>query len=518
MNLHHHTSDLFAFNETYRRLLTDPAGLKPFVAHATPEALPSDKAPWQRTGIERASLVDTLRRHNAAAPDVLDKLARPETLVVITGQQPGFLWGPLYALYKAWGALAWARKLEALWKCPVVAVFCNMSEDHDWNEANRITVREGHQWVRRALPAEPAGAHLADKLYPSIQEILEVVGPSVHEALGGGDIPGGETWGQAFTRHLRAALPSEPLVILEPSWLRELAAPFLTRLVKERHGFRQDLLMAASALKISGLPAPLEDEDALHLCHADAGRRTRLREAGPGFESGRRMWAHEGELARDLAAHPRDFSCNVVSRVLWMRQLLPVAAEVLGPAEAAYHLQLQGCHARAGLVAPVLLPRPHVTVLRQREEKRLTRLGLKPWQVGSSLPSGDDARLKEAVGDRVEGIRRLWAALEKEVAPYGDLGKRLTRRRAELEKILEWVPGAFEEAAALKDGQGMEAWKALQDWIMPLGEPQERTLSLGVLTELTGPFWEDLRQQADPTVRIPLWVTLDQGEADAHGT
>ncbi|MGE4158603.1 MAG: bacillithiol biosynthesis BshC [Planctomycetota bacterium] len=496
MKLRHHPGEHFAFNESYRRLLEDPASLHPFVTHATPEDLPVDRAPWRRTGIERSALIEILRRHQAAAPAVLEKLAKPETLVVVTGQQPGLKGGPLFSLYKAWGALGWSRRLEAQWQTPVVAVFCNMSEDHDWAEANALVLREGNQWVKQPVPPDVPGAHLCDKAYPG---------------------PGGDTFGTAFTRHLRDHLKDEPLVILEPSWFREMLSPFMARMVMERSGFRQDLRMATSALKLSGLPVPLEESEALHLCHAHQGKRTRVRDAGSGrFEAGAKSWAREADILSDLKTLPRDFSCNVVSRVLSLRQLLPVVAEVLGPSETAYHLQLQPLHARAGLVAPLLLPRPHVVVLREREAKRLQKLGLEPWQVGTLPPRGGDPRLKEAVGDRVEGIRRLWAALEQDVSHHGDLGRRLARRRGELEKILAWVPGAFEEAAALKDAQGLEAWKALQDWLFPLGEPQERALSLEVLSGLTGPYWEDLRRLADPTVRMPLWATCEQGDVDAH--
>jgi len=43
----------------------------------------------------------------------LDRFARPDALVVVAGQQPGLFGGPLYTLYKAITAIAFARDPEA---------------------------------------------------------------------------------------------------------------------------------------------------------------------------------------------------------------------------------------------------------------------------------------------------------------------------------------------------------------------------------------------------------------------
>src|SRR5256884_1846648 len=65
-----------------------------------------------------------------------DQLAAGEVLVVTTGQQPGLLTGPLYTVYKAFSAMALARRLARERRTPVVPVFWVAGDDHDFAEAN----------------------------------------------------------------------------------------------------------------------------------------------------------------------------------------------------------------------------------------------------------------------------------------------------------------------------------------------------------------------------------------------
>ncbi|HRK60347.1 MAG TPA: bacillithiol biosynthesis BshC, partial [Candidatus Kapabacteria bacterium] len=58
------------------------------------------------------------------------------TMAVVTGQQVGFLGGPLYTLYKAYSAIAQAEKLQAQYQSfNVIPLFWIEDNDHDRNEA-----------------------------------------------------------------------------------------------------------------------------------------------------------------------------------------------------------------------------------------------------------------------------------------------------------------------------------------------------------------------------------------------
>jgi uncharacterized protein YllA (UPF0747 family) len=70
----------------------------------------------------------------------LDALARPGTVVVVTGQQVGLFLGPLYSLYKAATAVSVARALEQETGVRCVPVFWLQSEDHDFDEIDHCHV------------------------------------------------------------------------------------------------------------------------------------------------------------------------------------------------------------------------------------------------------------------------------------------------------------------------------------------------------------------------------------------
>ena len=77
-------------------------------------------------------------------------LAGGETHVVVAGQQPGLLGGPLFTVYKAATAVRLANELSSLPGAPrVVPLFWNHSDDHDLDEVNRTFLVNGAQDVQR---------------------------------------------------------------------------------------------------------------------------------------------------------------------------------------------------------------------------------------------------------------------------------------------------------------------------------------------------------------------------------
>src|ERR1041385_7708244 len=86
----------------------------------------------------RSALVAALRDQNGDSA-LLDRLSRPGTVAVVTGQQVGFLSGPAYTIYKALTAVRLAERLKSL-GIDAVPVFWLATEDHDFAEVN-------HAWV-----------------------------------------------------------------------------------------------------------------------------------------------------------------------------------------------------------------------------------------------------------------------------------------------------------------------------------------------------------------------------------
>src|SRR5438132_13189582 len=106
-----------------------------------------------------------------------DRLAAGEVLAVTTGQQPGLFTGPLYTVYKALSAIAFARKLERERGVPVVPVFWVAGDDHDFAEAN-------HAWVL-GRDGEPVKIVLRERAHeaPQLPLFREQLGGDIEAAL-----------------------------------------------------------------------------------------------------------------------------------------------------------------------------------------------------------------------------------------------------------------------------------------------------------------------------------------------
>ena len=101
------------------------------------------------------------------------RLADPAVRVVVSGQQPGLLGGPLYSLAKMVAVSRWAAALEAAGE-PAVAVFWVATEDHDWAEISStavLGVRRAAGLRSRPGPRAPgAGRHAHPG--PGVESVL----------------------------------------------------------------------------------------------------------------------------------------------------------------------------------------------------------------------------------------------------------------------------------------------------------------------------------------------------------
>src|SRR5690625_3462072 len=107
----------------------------------------------------REALADHLYEFNkqfTTHPNVfknIEKLRLNDCTVVITGQQAGFLTGPLYTIYKAISTIQHAKSLEKELNTPVIPVFWVAGEDHDYQEINHIWLLEDNRLIKKNYTA-----------------------------------------------------------------------------------------------------------------------------------------------------------------------------------------------------------------------------------------------------------------------------------------------------------------------------------------------------------------------------
>ena len=355
------------------------------------------------TESERDELREAHRRWHGDETSLaaLERLGRPTARVIVTGQQPGLLTGPLLVLYKSMAAIDLARRLKAAHpQLDFVPVFWVASEDHDFDEIRRV-FWPGHSGQLEEFLMQPStwkwgqmiGRIPTGALPPLIRQLVEhstfkteflpEVLRMIESSYGGdGDVETG------FCRMLLRLLAGTGLVVVSPlmAWVRRRGAAILAHEFSRPGVSSQMVIERGEAMRAAGLtPTVHRTPDALNAFWVDGeGRRYTLRLQDG--EVHRALPRHNGDeesidqpplAPRDLEAmlreQPEQFSANVVTRPLVQDSILPTVAQVIGPGEASYLAQVEPLYREFGVFAPLRTPRPSVTLVEPRVVRNLEK-------------------------------------------------------------------------------------------------------------------------------------------------
>jgi bacillithiol biosynthesis cysteine-adding enzyme BshC len=354
--------------------------------------------------------VEALRAYNTglgASPDTLQNvglLADDRTLCVVSGQQAGFLGGPLYTAYKILTTVLLARSLCSSLGVPVVPAFWLASEDHDFAEINHAYCFADEGVVRKVSFGWGDQGHSVSDLpiTPSVRSAFD----RYFRALGGGPYPLREVFKIDRSEYCRwcAALWSrlfsrEGLIVVEPGLLRPLAPAFFRSVLDRSAEVRSSLRAGALAVREAGF------EPALDLHHAGTLF---------GYDSsGMRVRLDDEEKRRQ--AEVRQLSTDAALRPLFQDWVLPTVAAVLGPGEISYHALLRPLYELFALPQPALVPRHSLTFIDGETAAFLELAGM-------------DARQFLSEGYRQNVPERLRGLADPELLSAFDSARRALRR------------------------------------------------------------------------------------------
>ena len=451
----------------------------------------------------------------------LDRFARPDTLVVVAGQQPGLFGGPLYTLYKAITAIAFARDLEAATGRPVVPIFWIASDDHDFEEVRRIIVGDGAAEPREfeyPLGAAPRGVSLsriplADPIADLVRGVDEALAPAgfrkeVVDRLRGSYAPG-SGWIDAFARLAGGWVVPWGALVFDPGDrdAKRLALPVFEREIELGGRSSEAARSTGAELEAAGYHAQITrtGQELNLFWHGEI--REALRLSGDGTlrlaESGRALASRE--LLANARKRPEDVSPGVLLRPLMQDHIFPTAAYVGGPAEVAYWAQVNALYPLFEMNPPAIVPRAGATILEPRVAKTLERFGVE-W---SSLAGDVEVVIREALSrflpvdfpalferERsgwIESMRRLEAAV--------------TSFDPSLQAAVETATGKVIHEGQVLEKKLMQVWKRRHEEsvqkirrargsLFPRGGLQERGMSILGYEAHHGPgLIEELREK-----------------------
>ena len=451
----------------------------------------------------RQRLVDELRRQNAdgdaAMEASLDLLSRSGTVVVATGQQVGLLGGPAFTLYKALTAVQCARELMRR-GTPAVPVFWLATEDHDLEEVS-------HAWILgpssppRRLDAATDGdedaavgeVRVRDAKLDDLAETLRGL-PHADEAvrLARDAYACSPTFGEAFRSFYRPLFSGTGLLFLCPmsEGIRTLAAPLVRQAIRRAPELSDALLRRGGGLQAAGYHQQVHFRGSTSLVLLfESAARVALKRRNGAYWSTSRAYSREDLLAM-LEHSPLAISPNALLRPVMQDYLLPTAALVAGPSEAAYLAQSSVLYDELLGRMPAVLPRASFTVLDGASRKLLGKYGMS--LADCLVPRSEiEARiasaivpppLKDSLAARRGEIRRLLGEMETALGEFDPtLADSFTVSRRKIEYQLDKIESKVSREAYRRAGTARRHASTLADFVYPAGHLQERFYSVPLM-------------------------------------
>jgi bacillithiol biosynthesis cysteine-adding enzyme BshC len=444
------------------------------------------------------------------------KLADPATRVVVTGQQPGLLGGPLFSVAKAVAAARWAAELEAAGE-PAVAVFWVATEDHDWAEVSSavIPTPQGPRAFDLGPDPEPLAPSGMRALGPQVTEVLRALAEAVPGERYGEWLDQVGRWyrpdarfGEAFARLMAAVLGARcPLLLdsMHPA-LKTAQRPWLRRLVERRADIEEALARQDAEVQGRGHSlqvSPQRGASPLFLLSRGERRRIEWR--------GEDRWALRGredsggsidDLLRIIDENPGVVSPGVLARGAIQDAVLGTFLQVLGPGELSYMAQVSAVYPILEVEGPWVALRPQSLVLEGHQIDKL-----EDSRVGLADLIGDRQRLDRALGygeggDFVAPVRaRIEAALGDlragALAADPNLERPYEKTREQILRALDTFGEKAVSAAARRNEVRARRIDQLRESCLPLGRLQERVVAAAHFQGKYGErfaesYWEQL--------------------------
>lgn len=483
-----------------------------------PRPLVQIAAEIDRHAYPRAALADILKREALAsdAPQAvlanIEKLRDDRTLVVATGQQAGFLGGPIYSLHKALSAVAQARAYEAELQRPVVPIYWLAADDHDHGEIDHAYALDAAGELKRLhAPLDPAriGCSACDlRLAPESEGLGEL--NSMLTALFGEttarellDIYRSSSFSCAFAELFYRWMGDSGIVLAPSDALRGLtpASALLTRDLADHVAVSRLIQGAGTRMKAAGYepgfaPSPRVGPHFFIASSANQYRAALETQDGSAFTERSAAFESHGVTAQQYARAdlekllrdaPQRFSASAALRPVLQQTLFPVLSAVLGPGEIQYWAQLREVHEHFGAVWPLVSARSSLTLVDPPGAKAIRKLGLElnspdlflredalkqklltSSEAGQKLKARADAVLKE-----FDALHTDVRALDGGVEPL--LTKARERISHELDRVIEKTSASIGQRA----DAGLQRVHHLSNLIKPRGQPQERVLCTG---------------------------------------
>jgi bacillithiol synthase len=379
------------FNKLILDYVNHNPALAPFYGHKPDVASYEDViAEKNYDNSFRAVLVESLReqyktagialKNAKAVSAAIDSLLDPATFTVTTGHQLCLFTGPLYFIYKILTTITWCEELKK--KYPqhhFVPVFWMASEDHDFAEVNHFYVNnEKIEWNidSRQQPVGRLPINDFDAVASALLSKAENDFARKQLETFIGFYTSSGNLAEATRKLVHHLFGDKGLVILDADTpaLKKLFIPYIKKDILEQSNFAH-LQETSNELRRHYKTQVNGREINFFYLHK-TGRKLIRQEKDRFFVEDTPLSFSRSEIEQDIAAHPENYSPNVIMRPLYQEAILPNLSYVGGPGEIAYWLQLKRVFDNNKISFPILTLRNFVMLVKEQHKNALQRLGL----------------------------------------------------------------------------------------------------------------------------------------------
>ncbi|PLR97387.1 bacillithiol biosynthesis cysteine-adding enzyme BshC [Bacillus sp. T33-2] len=433
----------------------------------------------------------------------IEKLKKPDSAVIIGGQQAGLLTGPLYSVHKVISIIKLAEQKEKELGVPVVPVFWIAGEDHDYQEVNHVYVLKDNKPEKWVYPEKVLDKKMVTDIPLNreaclswVTSIFETFGETHHTNqlldFAGRIISTSETFVDFFASIIMELFKDHGLLIVDSGNrdLRRLESEFFIKQINSFDRITRSVFAQQEKTEAAGYRKTIEiNGDTANLFYYDETHQERILlhadpETGLFFGKNGEVQFTKEELLRIAEEYPERLSNNVVTRPLMQEWIFPTLAFIGGPGEIAYWSELQLVFENVGICMPPLVPRLNITILDRSIETDLSELGLDLKTAIASGTGQNELKYIESLKDR-ELEEYFQTAKEQLISQYQLIRSKteqvdkgllplLAKNEAMLLKQIEFMEGKIDESVCRKHDHILNKFNRVENALRPAGSPQER--------------------------------------------
>jgi bacillithiol biosynthesis cysteine-adding enzyme BshC len=446
----------------------------------------------------------------------VNKLAKKDSLAIVTGQQLGVYGGPLFTIYKTITTIILAKEWEEKLSKPVVPVFWLADEDHDFEEIAWFGVPGNSEFKKFEYKEDSNGKLVSDVI---ISDQIEELKSSIKSEMFDTDFSEelwshfdkyfkqGTSFRKAFAGMMDLLFGKYGLLIVGSNFqpIKELLADTFIRAAKNSDVIFSSLEEQSKKIESGFHQQVVLGESNLFFID-EKQRRLKIDKKDGKWSAGTTEW-NEKELLDLIDRHPEKFSPNVFLRPVIQDQLLPTLGYVAGPGEVAYYGQMKELYPHFDLEMPVIFPRFSATLIESGIDRILDKIPFEFNRYGERI---EDLEKEYAKRSESTDVEKLFTGWKKEIKSVSDnpsevikeidgsleglVGKTVSGFETELDKL----KGRVYRSIKQQEETQLQRIRKIKAQLYPDNGLQERMVSLMYFMNKYGlDIWDNILNELE---------------------